>query len=65
MNKTTKDYEDQILKSLDKVSFEMKKIKFILFIVSYFNKLKKNKSMIIQIAIIIYSILITILFLNK
>ena len=63
--KTKEQYEKQIIKSLNKVPFEMKKIKFILFLTKYINKLKKSKSTILKICFLLYSITITFLYFLK
>jgi hypothetical protein len=60
--KNEKQYEEQILKSLNKVPFEMKKIKFILFLLKYVNKLKKEKATIIKLLFLTYTIIISILY---
>jgi cell division protein FtsW (lipid II flippase) len=63
--KDKKQYEEQILRSLDKVPFEMKKIRFIIFLAKYFNKLKKEKTTIFKILFLLYTITITILYFFK
>ncbi|OQY42654.1 MAG: hypothetical protein B6227_01460 [Fusobacteriia bacterium 4572_74] len=63
--KTQEQYEEQIFKSLNKVPFEMKKIKFILFLAKYINKLKRSKSTILKILFLLYSIIITFLYFLK
>jgi len=63
--KSQKQYEDQILNSLNKVPFEMKKIKFIIFLAKYFNRLKKEKTTLIKIIFLIYTITISILYFSK
>ena len=63
--KTQEQYEKQIIKSLDKVSFEMKKIKFILFLAKHINKLKRSRSTILKIFILIYSIVVSFLYFLK
>lgn len=63
--KTTKQYEDQITNSLDKVSFEMKKIKFILFLAKNFNKLKRKKTTLLKLVFLSYTIIISILYFLK
>ena len=63
--KTQEQYEKQILKSLNKVPFEMKKIKFILFLAKHINKLKKSKSTIFKIFFFLYSVIITFLYFLK
>ena len=60
--KNEKQYEEQILKSLNKVPFEMKKIKFILFLLKYVNKLKKEKATIIKLLFLTYTVIISILY---
>jgi len=63
--KTEEQYEKQIMKSLDKVPFEMKKIKFALFFAKHINKLKGSKSTIFKMIILFYSIIITFLYIFK
>jgi len=63
--KTQEQYEKQIIKSLDKVSFEMKKIKFILFLAKHINKLKRSRSTILKIFILLYSIVVSFLYFLK
>lgn len=63
--KTQEQYEEQIVKSLNKVPFEMKKIKFILFLAKHINKLKGNKSTILKISFLLYSIIISFLYFFK
>lgn len=60
--KTQEQYEEQIIKSLNKVPFEMKKIKFILFLNKYINKLKRSKSTILKISFLFYSVIISFLY---
>jgi len=60
--KTQQQYEEQVIKSLDKVPFEMKKIKFIIFLAKYINKLKKSRSTMFKIFFILYSIVISFLY---
>jgi len=63
--KTQEQYEEQIIRSLNKVPFEMKKIKFILFLGKHINKLKKSKSTILKISFLLYSIIISFLYFFK
>ncbi len=63
--KTQEQYEEQIIKSLSGVPFEMKKIKFLLFLAKHINKLKRSKSTILKIFILLYSIVITFLYFSK
>jgi len=63
--KTKEQYEKQIIKSLDKVPFEMKKIKFILFLAKHINKLKRSRSTILKIFILLYSIVVSFLYFLK
>lgn len=63
--KTQEQYEEQIIKSLNKVPFEMKKIKFILFLVKSINKLKGKKSTILKIFFLIYTIIVSFLYFLK
>jgi cell division protein FtsW (lipid II flippase) len=63
--KVEKQYEEQIIKSLNKVPFEMKKIKFILFLAKYFNRLKREKATLLKIAFFAYTIIISILYFTK
>ncbi|UUV17529.1 hypothetical protein NRK67_01480 [Fusobacteria bacterium ZRK30] len=63
--KTQEQYEEQIIKSLNKVPFEMKKIKFILFLAKHINKLKRSKSTILKILILLYSIVVSLLYFFK
>lgn len=63
--KTQEQYEEQIIKSLNKVPFEMKKIKFILFLAKYINKLKGKKSTIFKISFLVYTIIISFLYFLK
>jgi len=63
--KTQEQYEKQIIKSLNKVPFEMKKIKFILFLAKHINKLKSSKSTILKILILLYSIVVSLLYFFK
>ena len=60
--KNQEQYEKQIIKSLNKIPFEMKKIKFILFLAKYINKLKKEKTTLLKILLLIYTLIITILY---
>ena len=60
--KNQNQYEKQIIKSLDKIPFEMKKIKFILFLAKYVNKLKKEKTILLKILLLTYTIIITLLY---
>ena len=60
--KTQEQYEEQIIQSLNKVPFEMKKIKFILFLAKHINKLKRSKSTILKIFILLYSLMISFLY---
>ncbi len=63
--KTQEQYEKQIIKSLNKVPFEMKKIKFILFLAKHINKLKRSKSTILKILILLYSVVVSLLYFFK
>ncbi|MGB6128454.1 MAG: hypothetical protein WBG30_06860 [Psychrilyobacter sp.] len=63
--KTQEQYEKQIIKSLDKVSFEMKKIKFLIFLAKHINKLRRSKSTILKIFILLYSIVISYFYFFK
>lgn len=60
--KTQEQYEEQIIQSLNKVPFEMKKIKFILFLAKHINKLKRSKSTILKIFILFYCLMISFLY---
>lgn len=63
--KTQEQYEQQIIRSLNKVSFEMKKIKFIIFLAKHINKLKQSKSTIFKIFFLIYSVIISFLYFSE
>ena len=63
--KTEKQYEEQIINSLKKVPFEMKKIKFIIFLAKYFNRLKREKTAILKVSFFVYTIIITYLYFTK
>lgn len=63
--KTQEQYEEQIIRSLSKVPFEMKKIKFILFLSKHINKLKRSKSTILKISFLLYSVIVSFLYFFK
>lgn len=63
--KTQEQYEEQIIRSLNKVPLEMKKIKFILFLAKHINKLKKSKTTILKISFLLYSIIISFFYFSS
>ncbi len=63
--KTKEQYEEQIIKSLNKVPFEMKKIKFLLFLSKHINKLRRSKSTILKIFFLLYSVIVSFLYFLK
>ncbi len=60
--KVNKQYEKQIIKSVDKIPFEMKKIKFILSISAHLKKIKNRKMFSLHSFLLIYSVIITFLY---
>lgn len=60
-----KEIEISLNKSIEKIPLEMKKIKFILFLMKLKNKQKLNKNDFFKIIFIIYTLLMTYCFFKK